>query len=101
TLLNPARSDVPSFGTLVGWLARRDGYSGALPPYVITPFPHCDSLVYVTPGQFGGCLGARYDPLVLNSDPNQESFRVPNLSLAEGLNPGRLEERRALLKPMD
>ena len=41
TLINPSRSDYPSFGTLVGWLARRDGYSGALPPYVITPAPHC------------------------------------------------------------
>jgi hypothetical protein len=43
TLMNPSRTDYPSFGTLVGWLARRDGYSGALPPYVITPAPHCDS----------------------------------------------------------
>ena len=31
------------------WLARRDGYSGSTPPYVITPFPHCDSTVYITP----------------------------------------------------
>ena len=29
TLINPSRSDYPSFGTLVGWLARRDGYTGA------------------------------------------------------------------------
>ena len=58
TLINPSRADYPSFGTLVGWLARRDGYAGGVPPYVITPFPHCDSTVYITPGQFGGCLGA-------------------------------------------
>ncbi len=58
TLINPSRTDYPSFGTLVGWLARRDGYSGPLPPYVITPLPHCDSMAYITPGQFGGCLGA-------------------------------------------
>src|SRR3954454_11216800 len=51
TLINPSPTDYPSFGTLVGWLARRDGYSGAVPPYVITPEPHCDSRVYITPGQ--------------------------------------------------
>src|SRR5438270_1183888 len=79
TLINPSRNDYPSFGTLVGWLAQRDGYSGLLPPYVITPAPHCDSFAYITPGQFGGCLGARYDPFVLTSDPNAPHFPVPNI----------------------
>jgi hypothetical protein len=97
TLINPTRTDYPSFGTLVGWLARRDGYSGALPPYVITPAPHCDSTVYITPGQYGGCLGARFDPLVLNADPNAANFRVPNLGLAAELTERRLAERRSLL----
>jgi hypothetical protein len=97
TLINPTRSDYPSFGTLVGWLARRDGTSGPLPPYVITPAPHCDSTVYITPGQYGGCLGARYDPFVLHSDPNASDFKVPNLAPAEGLSAQRLQERRGLL----
>jgi hypothetical protein len=97
TLINPTRTDYPSFGTLVGWLARRDGYSGALPPYVITPAPHCDSTVYITPGQYGGCLGAKYDPLVLHSDPNAPNFKVPNIALAEGVTSERLRERASLL----
>lgn len=101
TLINPGRNDYPSFGTLVGWLARGAGFSGPLPPYVITPAPHCDSLAYVTPGQFGGCLGAKYDPFVLNSDPNAPTFRVPNLSLADGLTAERLRERRSLLDRLD
>jgi Protein of unknown function (DUF1501) len=101
TLINPGRNDYPSFGTLVGWLARRDGYSRPLPPYVITPAPHCDSLAYVTPGQFGGCLGAQYDPFVVNSDPNKPDFRVPNVSLIDGLTPERLQERRTLLGKLD
>jgi hypothetical protein len=101
TLINPSRNDYPSFGTLVGWLARRDSFSGPLPPYVITPAPHCDSRAYVTPGQFGGCLGAKYDPFVLNSDPNAPTFRVPNLSLVDGLTPDRLRERRSLLDRLD
>ncbi len=101
TLINPSHSDYPSFGTLVGWLARRDGYSGPLPPYVITPAPHCDSTAYITPGQFGGCLGKPYDPFVLNSDPNAPNFQVPNLGLAPDLAGARFQERRTLLGRLD
>lgn len=101
TLINPSRADYPSFGTLVGWLAQRDGYSAALPPYVITPAPHCDSTAYITPGQFGSCLGARYDPLVLNADPNARNFEVPNLHLTPEVTSARLSERRSLLDSLD
>ncbi|MBI3410564.1 MAG: DUF1501 domain-containing protein [Planctomycetes bacterium] len=101
TLINPTRSDVPSFGTLVGWLAQRDGYSSPLPPYVITPLPHCDSFAYITPGQFGSCLGARYDPFVLNADPNGLDFRVPNIGLAPEVTSQRLDARRSLLGQFD
>jgi hypothetical protein len=97
TLINPSRTDYPSFGTLTGWLAQRDGYANPLPPYVITPKPHCDSFVYITPGQFGACLGPKYDPLVLDADPNAADFKVPNIGLAEGMNTDRLQSRKALL----
>lgn len=97
TLINPSRADYPSFGTLVGWLAQRDGYSGAMPPYVITPAPHCDSLVYLTPGQFGACLGSRYDPFVLNSDPNRPNFQVGDFTPPADVPSSRLHHRRELL----
>jgi hypothetical protein len=95
TLINPSRTDYPSFGTLAGWLACRDGYTGPLPPYVITPAPHCDSTAYITPGQYGSCLGAQFDPLVLNPDPNAAPFKAAGLAGAT-VPPGRLRERRAL-----
>jgi hypothetical protein len=101
TLINPSRSDIPSFGTLAGWLARRDGYSGALPPYVITPAPHCDSTAYITPGQYGGCLGAEYDPLVVNADPNVPRFEVPGIGLPGDVTPQRLDGRRTLHAQLD
>jgi hypothetical protein len=101
TLINPNRADLPSFGTLVGWLARRDGYGGALPPYVITPEPSCDSTAYITPGQYGGCLGAKFNPLVVNADPNAPDFRLANVGLADGMTPVRLGERRSLLGRLD
>src|SRR5262249_45668306 len=101
TLIHPSRNDYPSFGTLVGWLAQREGYDRPLPPYVITPAPHCDSTVYITPGQFGGFLGSRSAPSVLNNDPNAPAFKVPNLAPAEGLTPERMQGRRSLLHQVD
>jgi hypothetical protein len=101
TIINPARSDHPSFGTLTGWLARKEGYRGAIPPYVITPAPHCDSTVYLTPGQYGSQLGPEYDPFVLNSDPNKKDFKVPNLDLSPGVTVSRMEKRRGLLESVD
>ena len=101
TLINPSRADVPSFGTLISWLAQRDGYSGNVPPYVITPSPHCDSSKYLTPGQFGGCLGSRFDPFVLNADPNAKKFHVPGMKLDEAITQQRLLDRQSLLQTLD
>ena len=100
TLINPSRHDLPGVGTLCGWLAQRDGYSKGVPPYVITPFPHCDSKAYITPGQFGGCLGARFDPFVLDDDPNAADFRVRNLVLDAGMTSERFHQRIGLLKDL-
>ena len=101
TLINPSRTDMPSFGTLTAWLAQRDGYSSHLPPYVITPEPHCDSLKYITPGQFGSCLGSKYDPLVLNRDPAAADFRVPDMGLVDGVSQERQQLRSDLLGQLD
>ncbi len=100
TLINPSRTDIPCIGTLTGWLANRDGYSGAMPPYVITPRPHNDG-PYVTPGQFGGCLGPRFDPLVLNADPNAANFSLPGLDAVAELDSARLADRRSILSQLD
>lgn len=100
TLINPSPGDFPGVGTLCGWLAARDGFSGGVPPYVITPFPTCDSKAYITPGQFGGCLGARFDPFVLDDDPNRADFRVRDLALDAALTPERLTQRLGLLESL-
>jgi hypothetical protein len=49
------------------------------------------------PGQHGGFLGPRHDPLQVKSDPNKSDFAVDNLRLAPGLEIDRLGERRTLL----
>ena len=102
TLINPSRDDIPCFGTLAGWLAQRDGFSKDVPPYVITPFPHCDSKAYITPGQYGGCLGPRYDPFVLNDDPNGQQFKVRDLALDPKLiSQEKLHDRLQLLQHLN
>ena len=97
TLIHPSRTDLPGVGSLVGWLAQRDGFSAGVPPYVITPFPTCDSKLYITPGQDGACLGPRFDPFVLDDDPNAPAFKVRDLSLLAEVSKARFEERVALL----
>ena len=101
TLINPSPADFPSFGTLIGWLAQRDGYSGSVPPYVITPKPHCDSTAYLTPGQFGGCLGVQCDPFVVDDDPNSPHFRVRNLTLQAEMTSDRFANRLELLRQLN
>ena len=72
-----------------------------MPPYVISPSPHCDSTKYLTPGQFGGCLGSRFDPFVLNSDPNAKDFQIPGMKLDEAITLQRLLDRQSLLQTLD
>jgi hypothetical protein len=96
TLINPSRADIPSIGTLVGWLACRGGYSGALPPYVITPAPHCDSTAYITPGQYGACLGARFDPLIVPTQANARQLASSGLAQSTTVTADRLVERHTL-----
>lgn len=101
TLINPSPTDYPSFGTLTGWLAMRDGYDAAVPPYVIAPYPHCDSKVYLTPGQYGGCLGLKHDPFVVNANPNADDFSVRDLKSDKEISRERLQQRLGLLDQFD
>ena len=97
THITPSANDHPSFGTLISWLAQRDGYSGAVPPYVLAPFPQCDSGLYITPGQFGGCLGKTCDPFVFDSDGSTSVANVQNLTLSAGMTTQRFQQRLGLL----
>ena len=46
-------------------------------------------------------LGNAYAPFEVGSDPNEENYRVKNLSLSGKLTMDRLEDRRALLTTID
>ena len=87
------RGDWPSYGATHSRLRpRADG----LPSQVTLPNALIEgSLVW--PGQHAGFLGARFDPFVLQDDPNDSSYQVRGLSLIDGLSVARLEGRRTLL----
>jgi hypothetical protein len=86
--------DYPAIGAVVG-LYR--------PPR--TPVVPYVSMPYITqegrggppqPGFFGGWLGRAHDPLFVLRDPNAPDFAMPELTLAGGVTPERLEARRQL-----
>src|SRR5262249_52362897 len=78
--------------------ARRD-----VPPFVTLPWitSHPAAPGGRAPGQTGGWLGAKYDPMVLSGDPNAPDWRVAELSLGSDVSIERLESRRALLHLVD
>lgn len=53
------------------------------------------------PGQHAGFLGPKYDPWQIVGDPNSRDFRVDALTLAQGIDARRLEQRRSLLTTLD
>jgi hypothetical protein len=46
-------------------------------------------------------LGRGCDPFDVTADPNDRNFRIPNLTLAEGLSLERLTDRRQVLAKLD
>ncbi|HEX5443317.1 MAG TPA: DUF1501 domain-containing protein [Pirellulales bacterium] len=53
------------------------------------------------PGQHAGFLGAKHDPWQITGDPNKPDFRVDSLTLATGVEMGRLENRQSLLDQLN
>ncbi len=88
-----SRDDWPSYAAARGYLfPRQDGIPcGVNVPTFLMEGP------LTWPGQHAGFLGPKHDPLQITRDPNQPDFRVDALSLAPGLEIGRLEDRRGLL----
>jgi len=78
-LLRPAPAEIPTFVAMPA--AIRDGS--------------------VVPGQHASFLGKKHDPLLILQDPNSADFRLPELSLPQGITPARLADRRALLALID
>ncbi len=89
-----SREDHPHFGSVLALV--RPPATPALPAFVTLP-EQMNPNGPIRAGQHAGFLGAAFDPLVLNGDPNAPGFRPGEFLLADGLSEGRLLRRRALL----
>ncbi len=92
-----SRDDWPAYAGGLAYLRpRNDGVpTGVNLPTFLMEGP------LVWPGQHAGFLGPKYDPWQVSRDPNAPDFRVDSLSLAPGLEVGRLDDRRTLLEEVN
>ncbi|MSR66743.1 MAG: DUF1501 domain-containing protein [Pedosphaera sp.] len=77
------------------------GRRGDMPANVILPEPMGPTGGNMPHGQEAGFLGKNYDPFVLNADPSQANFKVPDLLPPKELGEARLERRRKLRDIVD
>jgi hypothetical protein len=83
--------EMPSYGSITARV--RGPRRAGLPAYVAVPNPPRSSSA--------GYLGVAYNPFAVGADPNASEFSVRNLTLPNGINLGRLGDRRKLLESID
>ncbi len=81
----------PSFGSVVA--KTLENARGALPTYVAMP----DAPIFAS----SGYLTPAFDPFAAGGDPNQESFRVRDLTPPDQVTLDRLRRRRGMVKTLD
>ncbi len=75
-------------------LAKLEGPKGDVPPYVLMPHPIGNTGGNMPHGQNAGFLGKSYDPFVLNADPGDPNFKVPDMLPPDYLTALRVDRRR-------
>ncbi|HUR55802.1 MAG TPA: DUF1501 domain-containing protein [Gemmataceae bacterium] len=96
-LAPPRPTDHPTMGAVA---ARMRPAPPTVPAFVMVP----DVLIenaHLTPGQFAGWLGGRYESFRLQGDPSSPAFSVPALALPADVPDARLADRQELLARLD
>jgi hypothetical protein len=88
----------PNFGSVLGW---KKGGRGAVPPHVLLPKPIGNTGGGLPHGQDAGFLGKTYDPFVLNADPSDPNFKVPDMLPPNYISAIRTDRRRHWRKLVD
>ncbi|MEW5976225.1 MAG: DUF1501 domain-containing protein [Acidobacteriota bacterium] len=81
----------PNFGSVMGY---KKGGRGAVPAHVLLPKPIGNTGGGLPHGQDAGFLGKTYDPFVLNADPSDPNFKVPDMLPPDYLASLRTDRRR-------
>ena len=83
----------PHIGCALGYLK---GKRGEVPAHVLMPHPIGRTGGNLPHGQTAGYLGKQYDPFVLNADPSNPKFKVPDLLPPEYISVLRAERRQKM-----
>src|SRR5215217_951277 len=90
--------DYPNVGSVLGFLK---GAKGDIPPHVMLPKPIGNTGGNMPHGQTAGFLGKANDPFVLNADPSDPAFKVPDLLPPDYITAIRADQRRNLRDLVD
>ena len=90
--------DHPPYGSV---LAKLKGSRQNTPPYVLLPKPIGPTGGNLPHGHAAGYLGKTFDPFILNADPNDKAFKVPDLLPPDYVTAVRESRRRSLRSAID
>jgi Protein of unknown function (DUF1501) len=88
----------PHAGCVLGYLK---GQRGEMPAHVLIPRPMGRTGGNLPHGQTAGYLGKQYDPFVLNADPNDKNFTVPDLLPPDYISSVRAGRRQRMRDAVD
>jgi len=97
---SPAGAGVryPSQGAILSW---RTGYRNGVPPYIFVGDVQGPSFARKREALNAGVLGAEHNPLEIGDKANQPDFNVKDITLAQGVDVERLNNRRHMLALFD
>lgn len=81
----------PSYGCV---LSKLKGPNGDVPPNILLPRPIGATGGNMPHGHGAGYLGKSFDPFILNSDPSDPNFRVPDLLPPDYMQAFRTDRRK-------
>jgi hypothetical protein len=82
-------------------LTKLKGPKGDVPSHVLLPHPIGNTGGNMPHGQTAGFLGKAYDPFVLNADPSDPNFKVPDMLPPDYMTALRVDRRRNWREAID
>jgi len=88
----------PNYGSVLRF---EKGARGDMPPNVLLPYPIGQLGGNLPHGDTAGFLGKGYDPFVLNADPADPAFQVPDMLPPDYISAVRVDRRRSWRQEID
>ena len=90
--------EYPHVGSVLTYLK---GQRSEVPGYVLLPKPIGRTGGNLPHGHSAGFLGKQYDPFILNADPNDKHFKVPDLLPPDYISAVRAQRRQRMREAVD